>query len=139
MAQEYTIFNHTADLGIEVYGQDQRSLFINAGHALFELITDLVKVEAKDSLPLTVEALDLEDLMVSWLRELLYLHQSEGYLLKSFTFNELGEHSLTAIVKGEKYDMHRHELLREIKAVTYHQIKVVQDKDRWIARIVLDI
>jgi len=139
MKNTYKPFDHTADLGIEVYGEDQRDLFINAGRALFDLITDLDKVEMKTALSFTVEAIDREDLMVSWLGELLYFHQSEGYLLSDFVLHDLGEQSLRATVQGETYEAHRHQLTREIKAVTYHQLKVTQEKERWLARIVFDI
>ena len=139
MAKRYKTFNHTADLGIEVCGEDIKQLFINAGFALFDLITDMDKVEAKTSLALTVEGMNLEDLMVGWLRELLYMHQVKGYLFRSFAIHEMSEEALNATVMGEKFDSHRHELIREIKAATYHQIKVAREKGTWISRIVLDI
>ena len=139
MTKIYKTFDHTADLGIEVYGKDQRELFVNAGRALFDLITDLDKIEAKTSLSLNLEAVDREDLLVSWLRELLYFHQAEGYLLNDFVLHDLEEQSLRATVKGEVYETNRHELIREIKAVTYHQLKVSRKKERWVARIVFDI
>lgn len=139
MKKIYKTFDHTADLGIEVYGKDQRELFVNAARALFDLITDLDKIEAKTSLSLNIEAVDREDLLVSWLRELLYFHQSEGYLLNDFVLQDLEEQSLRATVKGEVYETNRHELLREIKAVTYHQLKITQEKEGWVARMVFDI
>lgn len=139
MKKRYKTFNHTADLGIEVYGEDQKQLFVNAGLALFDLITDIDKVEVKTSLSLTAEGINLEDLMVSWLRELLYLHQVKGYLFRDFAIHEISDKVLKAAVKGEKFDSHRHELIREIKAATYHQIKVVCEKGVWISRIVFDI
>ena len=139
MAKSYKTFNHTADLGIEVYGEDQKQLFVNAGLALFDLITDIHTIEATTSLPVTVEGTDQEDLMVRWLSELLYVHQMRGYLLCDFILHELGEKILRATVRGEPYASHRHELLREIKAVTYHQLMVTQEKDRWVARIVFDV
>ena len=139
MVKRYKTFNHTADLGIEVYGESQRQLFINAGIGLFELITDSAKIETKTSLPVSVHAVNTEDLLVSWLGELLYLHQSKGYLLREFVIHNLKEQRLEATVSGELYDPKRHTLLREIKAVTYHQIKVAYEKGRWIARVVLDI
>jgi SHS2 domain-containing protein len=137
--KRYKTFNHTADLGIEVYGEDQKQLFVNAGLALFDLITDIDKVEVKTSLSLTAEGINLEDLMVSWLRELLYLHQVKGYLFRDFAIHEISDKVLKAAVKGEKFDSRRHELIREIKAATYHQIKVVCEKGVWISRIVFDI
>jgi SHS2 domain-containing protein len=93
----------------------------------------------KSSLSFTLEAVDREDLLVSWLGELLYFHQSEKYLLTDFVLHDLGEQSLSATVQGETYEANRHQLKREIKAVTYHQLKVTQEKERWIARIVFDI
>ena len=139
MTDIYRIFDHTADVGIEVYGSDLHQLFINAGHALFDLITDIHTIEATTSLPVTVEGTDQEDLMVRWLSELLYVHQQRGYLLSDFTLHELEEKILRATVRGEPYASHRHELLREIKAVTYHQLMVAKEKDRWVARIVFDV
>ena len=139
MAMRYKTFDHTADLGIEVYGEDQNQLFSNAGFALFDLIAGADIIEVKISLDLTVEEMNLEDLMVNWLRELLYLHQSERYLFRDFIIHEISEKLLRATLKGEKCDPLRHELIREIKAVTYHQIKVAYEKGGWVSRIVLDI
>ena len=139
MKEIYKTFDHTADLGIEVYGKNQHELFINAGRALFDLITDLDTIELKTSLSLNLEAVDREDLLVSWLSELLYFHQSEGYLLNDFVLHDLEEQSLRATVKGELYEAQRHELIREIKAVTYHQLTVARENERWKARIVFDI
>ena len=139
MTDIYKTFDHTADVGIEIYGEDLHQLFINAGHALFDLITDIHTIEATTSFPVTVEGTDQEDLMVRWLSELLYLHQMRGYLLCDFMLHELGEKILRATVRDEQYASHRHELLREIKAVTYHQLMVAREKDRWVARIVFDV
>ena len=139
MTEIYKTFDHTADVGIEVYGEDLLQLYSNAGYALFDLITVIDTIEATTSLSVTVEGTDQEDLMVRWLSELLYVHQMRGYLLSNFRLHELGENILRATVRGERYESHRHAVLREIKAVTYHQLMVRQDKDKWIARIVFDI
>lgn len=139
MGKRYKTFDHTADLGIEVYGEDQKQLFVNAGFSLFDLITDIHKVEAKTSLLLSVEGMDQEDLMVSWLSELLYFHQVKGYLFRYFAIHDMSEKAIKANVKGETFDSQRHELIREIKAVTYHQIKVACENGTWISRIVFDI
>jgi len=135
----YTTFNHTADLGVQIFGSDLHQLFANAGTTLFDLISGSGGIEEKASLPVTAEGTGYEDLMVSWLRELLYLHQVKGYLFTAFIIHELDESLLSATVKGELFDARRHELLREIKAVTYHQLKIEQGQAGWTARIVFDI
>ena len=135
----YTTFNHTADLGVEIYGPDLHQLFINAGRTLFDLICGAAAIDEKAALQVTAEGSGYEDLMVSWLRELLYLHQVKGYLLSAFIIHNVDESHLSATVKGEQFDARRHELLREIKAVTYHQLKIEQGEEGWTARIVFDI
>jgi len=135
----YKTFNHTADLGVEICGPDHNQLFINAGITLFDLISGSGDIEENTDLPVAVEGSGYEDLMVSWLRELLYLHQVKGYLLSTFIIHRLDESLLRATVKGERFDARRHELLREIKAVTYHQLKIEQGQAGWTARLVFDI
>jgi len=135
----YKTFDHTADLGVEICGPDRNQLFINAGRTLFHLICGTSAIDEKAALQVTAEGSGYEDLMVSWLRELLYLHQVKGYLLSAFIIHQLDENRLIATVTGEQFDARRHELLREIKAVTYHQLKIEQGEEGWTARIVFDI
>jgi SHS2 domain-containing protein len=134
----YRTFDHTADLGVVIYGSDLYQLFVNAGTTLFLLIGGGA-VGSSAALPVAVEGIGYEDLMVNWLGELLYLHQVKGYLFSTFIIHRLDETLLRATVKGERYDTRRHELLREIKAVTYHQLKIEQGQAGWTARMVFDI
>lgn len=135
----YKTFNHTADLGVEICGPDCNQLFINAGRTLFDLICGTSAIDKKTAVPVTVEGSGYDDLMINWLRELLYLHQVKGYLLSTFIIHELDAFHLIATVTGEQFDARRHELLREIKAVTYHQLTIEQGEEGWTARIVFDI
>ena len=135
----YKTFNHTADLGVEICGPDCNQLFINAGRTVFDLICGTSAIDKKTAVPVTVEGSGYDDLMINWLRELLYLHQVKGYLLSTFIIHRLDESLLRATVKGERFDARRHELLREIKAVTYHQLKIEQGQAGWTARMVFDI
>lgn len=139
MALPYTTFDHTADLGVEISGADPYQLFANAGTTLFHLISGGSAIEENNALPVTVEGSGYEDLMMNWLRELLYLHQVKGYLLSTFIIHQLDDSILRATVRGERFDARRHELLREIKAVTYHQLSVKQEQVGWTARLVFDI
>jgi SHS2 domain-containing protein len=77
--------------------------------------------------------------MVQWLGELLYLHDVEDLLFRSFFIEELRDGSLKARARGEVFDEKRHVMKTEIKAVTYHQIEVKKEKERWRARIIFDL
>ena len=135
----YALFDHTSDLGVEVKGTDLHNLFENAGVALFDLMTSLEKVQIKECRDISLQSDDIELLLREWLGELLYLSVVDKFLFKSFNIKKISENALYAKVCGEKFDTERHILKREIKSVTYHQLKVKRVKGGWKARFVLDI
>jgi len=80
--KRFEILDHTADIGLIVYGESLKTLFENAGEAFFHLITDLKKVRRRTERRIEIGKEDLERLMVDWLSELLYLHDVEHLLFK---------------------------------------------------------
>ncbi len=139
MTRGYRFFDHTADFGLEIFGDDAHSLFEEAAKALFDLITSPVSPKQDDRRKIDIRGEDWADLMVNWLRELLYLWNGEFLLVHGIELNSLGETRLLADVTCEAYDPDRHEIRNEIKAVTYHQIDVGPFEDGWRARVVFDI
>jgi SHS2 domain-containing protein len=137
--KKFRFLDHTADLGILVFGGDLEELFTNAGEAFFTIITDLRRVRESTERIIRVESTNLEDLMVNWLGELLYLHDVDGLLFKSFSIDELRDGTMKARARGEAFHEGRHVIKTEIKAVTYHQIEVKEEKGRWRARIIFDL
>ncbi|TMA12955.1 MAG: archease [Deltaproteobacteria bacterium] len=137
--KRYRILNRSSDLLIRVFGQTQAELFANSGFALFDLMTDVEKVQIGDRLPLEVEGVDRDDLMVNWMRELLYLYQGSGYLLKEFKVREAKDNYVRAEVSGEKFDPDRHEIQREIRSVAYHQSRMEKTGEQWTAQVLFEI
>src|SRR5207249_9934347 len=137
--KRYRILNRSSDLLIRVFGQTQAELFANSGFALFDLMTDVEKVQIGDRLPLEVEGVDRDDLMVNWMRELLYLYQGSGYLLKEFQIREVKDTIVKAEVCGEKIDPDRHEIKQEISAVAYHQSRMAKTGNQWTAQLIFEV
>ncbi len=135
----YQPLDHTGDLGMLVFGGNLRELFAHAAWGLFDLMTDAECVEPRSSRDLTVEAIDLEDLMVRWLGELLYAYDTERFLTVNAAFHTLEPTRLQATLRGETFDAVRHPIDTEIKAVTYHQIAVEHLDAGWRARVIFDI
>ena len=127
MKKRFEILDHTADIGLIVYGENLRVLFENAGEAFFHIITDLRKVRRRVEKRIDIKGESLDRLMVDWLSELLYLHDVESLLFKGFKVDSVGEDGLKAIVKGEPFQEGVHVIKTEVKAVTYHQIEVRQE------------
>jgi SHS2 domain-containing protein len=137
--KRFEILDHTADIGLVVYGDDLKALFENAGEAFFHLIADLRKVKRKVERRVDIRGESLERLMVDWLSELLYLHDVENLLFKGFKVESVGEGGLKAIVKGEAFREGIHVIKTQVKAVTYHQIEVRQENGNWRAKIIIDL
>lgn len=137
--KRFEILDHTADIGLIVYGEDLETLFENAGEGFFHLITDLKKVRRRVERQVEIREKDLERLMVDWLSELLYLHDVENLLFKGFDVESVGEGRLKARVKGEPFQEGIHIIKTEVKAVTYHQIQVRKENGGWRAQIIFDL
>lgn len=135
----YTLLDHTADLGIRVWGSDLISLFVNAGTALMQILLNGKSFQKTLPKKITLSGIDLADLMVKWLGEILYLLEGEKLVVTSIRIFDVKASRLEAILETVPFDPEFHEILHEIKAVTYHQIEVVQKKPRWEAQVIFDL
>ena len=136
----YRTFDHTADLGIEVYGRTQEELFVHAGEALADLLADR-KGKADRTVRICATGEDGPDLLVNFLREILYQFHGNRLLLGQIRITTLEENKICAEARGEILDpTARKRLRREIKAVTYHQASLRRGRSgRWTARVILDV
>jgi len=139
LAKKYRLIDHTADFGIHVFGKDSKALFANAAFALFDLVTDIRVLKGENKKRITVAGSDWPDLMVNWLRELLYLWAGNELLVKSAKIQKITASEINAILYYDGYDPDRHVIKNEIKAVTYHQIQVAPCHRGWEARIIFDV
>ena len=139
MKKKYNLIDHTADFGILVYGSDSKELFANAAWAVFDIITEIDRVTGLDSCHIEVSGDDWSNLMVNWLREILYLWNGKELLVKKVRILSLSETGLSATVELDAFDPDRHIIKTEIKAVTYHQIQVKSSPSGWEAMIIFDV
>lgn len=123
----------------EVYGRDLRELFVNAAQAMFETIVDLGSVRAQEEVTIEAHAEDQESLLVSWLSELLFIFETRRLLLAEFHVERIDQVHVKGRARGERFDPSRHTFYTEIKAVTYHQLRVEKANDHWLARVLFDI
>ncbi len=137
--KKYRIFDHTADLGIEVYGRTIDQLFANASFALYDVMCDMRHVDEREERRIHAEGADWADLLVNFLREILYLFNGEGWLVQSCRIDAIKPYVVTAVVGGEGFDPSRHAVATEIKAVTYHQAAILETATGWKGRVICDV
>ena len=119
----YDIVEHTADVGIKAYGDSIEEAFANAAKGMFDLITDNSNIDSIGEYLIELEADNLEELLVDWLSELLFLHGAHNLVFGFFDV-KIKDKKLSARVKGEEYNLEKHGMGVEIKAVTYHMLEV---------------
>lgn len=135
----YEIFDHTADLGLRVRSEDLDGLFKEAARALFSVIVaNLDVVRPAEEVAFEIEGDQRDDLLRDWLAELLYAFHADHMLFSQFHVH-VDATGLTATARGEPIDPIRHELDAEIKAITYHGLKVEHHGDGWLAEVIVDI
>jgi SHS2 domain-containing protein len=139
MANMYETFDHTADLGLRVRAADLPDLLVEAARGLTSVIVanpaDVRPVERRS---FRVEGTEVDYLLFDWLNELLYAFESERMLFARFDVR-VDEAGLTADAWGEAADPKRHQLEHEVKAITYHGLRVEHLPDGWLAELIVDI
>jgi SHS2 domain-containing protein len=137
--QPYAVFEHTADVGLEIYGRSLPELFLHAAEGMESLMVPLEQVQPRVGREITVEADELLSLLIAWLNRLIFLFDTEFLLFRRFEIDTFSETHLQARAFGEPYDEQRHELSSAIKAVTRHQAEIVPASSGYRARIIFDI
>lgn len=135
----FELLDHTSEVGVLARGRDLRELFANAALALYSIMTPLEAIEVRGTRAVAAEAGDRESLLVAWLSELVFLFDTEGWLGKRASVQEVSDTAMEAAVEGEPADPSRHQLRLGVKAVTYHQLRVELTGAGWEAQYVVDV
>jgi SHS2 domain-containing protein len=135
----YRLLEHTADMGIEAVAESREDLFAQAAYGLREILSGSLEVAAREEKTVELRGGDLEELLVVWLNEILYLFEAKGFQPVDFEVEEVERTTLKARIRGEPFDPARHPVQREVKAVTYHQLKVEKSDGGWRARVYVDL
>jgi len=135
----YETFEHTADLGLRVRAATLNELFADAALGLFSMIVpDLLAVRPLETVSLKIVGQPTDLLLFDWLNELLYTFEVRHLLLAQFEV-AVNEQGLTATARGEPIDRGRHVLDHEVKAITYHGLKLERTAEGWLAEVIVDI
>ena len=130
----------TADIAFEAYGKNLNELFSNAALAMFEVIVDTKLIKPKIKKTVEIKAQDLKSLLFDWLNEILFYFGSENLAFSKFDVKvDEKNFKLKAVCFGEKIDLKKHEIRTEVKATTYHKMKIEKTKEGWKTQVILDI
>lgn len=134
---DFEIIPHISETGARAYGDNLNEAFANAARAMFSIITDLDKIEPRKDIQITVESDNKKDLLVDWLNELLFRFDTNGLVFNAFEV-QINDSSIGAVAKGEKFAPEKHPLKTQIKAVTYYNLEVKENKEASV-RVYFDV
>ncbi len=139
MESGFVILDHPADLGIEAYGKTLSQAFEQAASGLTSVILDPSSVRRVESKQIVLEAGDLKQLLVRWLTEVLYLYDGLKFAPAHFKIRRLSAHGLMAEVQGENFDRQCHSTRIDVKAITYHQLKIGNRQSDYWVQVFIDV
>ncbi len=139
MEKCYRNLDHTADLGIEIWGESREALLIHASMALSDQMTDVTTVKPKREVEWSVKGESPEELLMAQLQEILFHLDTDGMIFSEFRISLRGLNAIKCLAYGETLDRERHHFKTEIKAVTYHRLFVGEEEGRWVARVIFDV
>jgi SHS2 domain-containing protein len=134
---DFEVLEHTADVGLIARGSTREDLFRSATEGMAK-IAGVLRPGRGEAVPVRVEAPDVEALLVDWLNEVLYVHDSRGVALRRVTVERVTEEEVTGRLEVEPLGAEDDEGV-QIKAVTMHQLYVREVREGWEARVFFDV
>ena len=143
LEKKFEFLEHIADAYIAAYGRTLEEAFENAALAMFEVMTDTSKVEAKVERTLEASGYDEYELLYDWLEKLLIEYYSDNLVFSKFKVESIERtpegFRLRGKAMGEVFDPSRHESRVEVKAVTYSLMEIYRKNKIYVLKFVLDI
>ena len=137
--KEFKFIEHTADIKFQAFGNTLEEAFKNSALATRQTIAEDIKVASKIKKTIKVKGQDVKSLLYNFLEEFLYLLDSEDFLLADIENIKINKKQsiLTAELIGDSAS--NYEFTNEVKAITYNEMFVRQEKNKWITQVVLDV
>lgn len=139
--KKYEFLAHTADAKFRAFGRTLEEAFSNAALATASLMWDWQKVEKRTKRKVKVKGKDLKQLLCGFLEEIIYLLESEMFLLSSVRKIKIekkqNQYNLEAFFEGDKFsDMY--EIFGDVKAITYNEMKIKANRPVTL-QVVVDV
>lgn len=141
LKKRYIYLDHTADAKFQAFGKNLEEAFSNAAIALFGIVTDVNKVSTEIEKKIRVVADKEQSLLYDFLEELIYLMDTEGYLVSKVSRLVIkktpGALVLEATIQGDTAD--KNEVFSHIKAITYNDMFIIKEEGFVIVQAVPDL
>lgn len=139
---KFKYFETTADIGIDVMAKSLEEAFISSAHATMNLVTDVDKIESVKTENVKLVSEDLYALLYDWITEVIMLMNCDFFIANEYELNiqkDRDNYKLKAALYGDTYDTTKYNYKTEVKAITYHLMRIEQDEEDYHVKFIVDI
>ncbi len=142
-SSKFKYLEHTADAKFEAYGANMEEAFMNAALATFNIITKTENVKPAIEKEISVNAKRDTSLLYDFIEELLFLLDTEGFILSEVKDLKIikveDSFDLKATITGDDYKNYPGEVHGNIKSITYNDMSIIERGDGWTLTVVVDL
>ena len=138
-APGYEYFDVEADVGVRARGRDRAEAFAQAALGVLALGVAPDDVEERETRDVRAQAANLEDLLVAWFNECVYVHEIEGFAVRRVSVHRLDDALVHGVLHGEPLDPARHQLGTVVKGVTHHHVAVTDTETGCEVSVIVDV
>ena len=135
----YEYFDVEADVGVRAWGPDRAEAFAQAALAVLALGVAPVEVEERETRDVRAQAATVEDLLVAWINECVYVHEIEGFAVHRVSVQRFDDGVAHGVLHGEPLEPARHRLGTVVKGVTHHHVSVVETTTGSEVSVIVDV
>lgn len=138
-AAGYDYFEVEADVGVRAWGPDRAAAFAQAALGVLALGVVPDDVDERETRDVRGQAATVEDLLVAWVNECIYVQEIEGFAVHRVAVRRLDDGVVHGVLHGEPLDPARHRLGTVVKAATHHHVSVTDTATGSEARVIVDV
>jgi tRNA nucleotidyltransferase (CCA-adding enzyme) len=135
----YEHFDVEADVGVRAWGRDRAEAFAEAARGVLAITVDPAGVEARETREVRAQAATVEDLLVAWINECVYVHEIEGFAVHRVSVQHVDDRVVHGVLHGEPIEADRHRLGTVVKGVTHHRVNVADTGTGCEVSVIVDV
>src|SRR5438105_3311423 len=135
----YDYFDVEADVGVRAWGPDHAEAFAQAALGVLALGVVPSDVQPRETRDVRAQGASLEELLVAWINECVYVHEIEGFAVHRVSMSRLTGDVAHGILHGEELDPRRHRLGTVVKGITHHRVSVAIAATGCEVRVIVDV
>jgi SHS2 domain-containing protein len=142
MPSGFKYLDHVTDAYVEAFGSSIEEAFNQSARGLINIMFDLNTVKGCKPRTLCANGNDTIQLLYDWLEKILWIIYTDSEIMSRFDVTISKSDSsilLEAKTLTESLDLEKHNYKTEVKGITFHQMQVLEKKNKCTCKYIADL